>query len=299
MVYSGRILLLGANYEDVANGYTATLVRYSLVSRRLMNVMIVFQVISPILLLYYVQQKIVNRFIVIGLFAASILPSLSNISNGSKTQVIFFSLYFFGLYLLLQRCYPATIKRLLQRLIVALGSIVVGVVIMLAIGRYTLGSRQSDAGPMAYLFQYTAESMYNFNENAYHETKRLSGIETALPLLRYIGVSGISIEERRDYIDSKIKSPSYWFYSYVGDIYLDYGWYGAIFVVVFVSLTFSLVQLRRRMLLPDFLFLGIYIYLMVNSLFYFSLKLNWNAIIATVFVAAILKAIEYKRKWKM
>lgn len=300
LVVSGRFLLLGANYDDFANGYIESLVSYSKIGIYTSRVLFWFKVLTPVLLFYYLQKKERNKYVIIGLVMASLVPALQNMSIGSKTELIFLLLYYLGLFIYLKDIFDKRIKKKLYAFLGVLMGVIITASIAISIGRYVVGDRysSSDGSTFDFLFMYSSESMYNFNQNAYYETVTLNGLETSQSLLLQLGLTDVSMENRRFYIGQIIKSPSHLFYNFIGDIYLDAGWFLTIVIIILLAFIFKRVKKRRVMLLSDLSLVSLYIYLLSNGLFYFCFKMSYVPILTNIvfyFISRQIEILEYKK----
>lgn len=296
LIINGQFYMLGANYADVALGNTTSLIKYSWFSERCMIVLNYFKLVTPILFYYFVQNKSKNKTILTGLFSASFVPVLPSLAIGGKTQLTFFSLYFLGLFLFLQASLSYSSRKFIKKILIILGSIVASLIIALSIGRYIIGSEGSGSGPQEHLFQYFSESMLNFNQNAFHETQKLDGIQSAQPLLLTLGLTNIPLEERREFVSHKIYSPAHIFYSLFGDLYLDYGSSTTIIILIILAITFCQIKTEGNIMLYHLVLMGIYIFVMVNSLFYFSFKVSYDPIYGSILFAIFLKLFEKRTR---
>lgn len=296
LIMNGQFYMLGANYADVALGNTTSLIKYSWFSERCMIVLNYFKLVTPVLFYYFVQNKSRNKTILTGLFSASFVPVLPSLAIGGKTQLTFFCLYFLGLFLFLQSSLSHSSRKFIKKILIILGGIVASLIITLSIGRYIIGSEGSGLGPQEHLFQYFSESMYNFNQNAFHETQKLNGIQSAQPLLLTLGLTNIPLEERREFVSHKIYSPAHIFYSFFGDLYLDYGSSTTIIILIILAIIFSKIKTEGNIMLYHLVLMGIYIFVMVNSLFYFSFKVSYDPIYGSILFAIFLKSFNKKTR---
>lgn len=288
-VVSGRFLLLGANYDDFASQENDSLIQLSKWARFIYKWLSYFKVVTLILFFYYLSLPNRRKWVIVGLFMASTVPMLFNISIGSKTEAIFYILSFIGFYLLLKDSYVEKTKIFLKRFLVLLSSIVVIVAVALSIGRYTLGNNYMDVDTGDFLTQYTSESMYNFNGNAIHEERHLLGFETMQPVLITLGLTDVQMRDRYTYLQTRMNTSPRWFYSYIGDLVIDWGTVGTFILICFLSYMFSQIKIRSEMRLEDLMLLGIYIYMMINGLFYFCYKSTWGPVYANVFMYIVIK----------
>ena len=155
----------------------------------------------------------------------------------------------------------------------------------LSIGRYIIGygAKSSDVG--GFLYQYTCESMYNFNDNLYHENGRLNGFWTFYPIQQTLGLTDVKddITSKRVYISKFLSSPNYIFYTYIGEFWGDFGALGAFLIVVLLSCFYCRYRPKETMYLENIVLLSIYMYMLGNGLFYYCYKISY----APVFVAII------------
>lgn len=297
LIINGQFYMLGANYADVALGNTTSLIKYSWFSERCMIILNYFKLVTPILFYYFVQNKSRNKTILIGLFAASFVPVFTGLAIGGKTQLTFFCLYFLGLYLFLQSSLSNDSRKFIKRILIILGSIAAVLIIVLSIGRYVIGSEgKGSEGPQEHLFQYFSESMLNFNQNAFHETVKLNGMQSAQPLLLALGLTKVPIEERREFISHRIYSPAHIFYSLFGDLYLDYGSSTTLVILIILAIAFCQIKTEGNIMLYHLVLMGIYIFIMVNSLFYFSFKVSYAPIYGSILFAIFLKFFEKRTR---
>lgn len=294
-VISGRFYLLGANYDDFASQESESLIHLTKWAKFLCGYFRDFKVATLILFFYYLKRPYRKKWVLIGLFMASIIPMLFNICIGSKTEAIFYVVSFIGFYLLLKDIYAKETLKLLRKLIVGISSTAFAVALALSIGRYVVGSNYGDANTSDFLVTYTAESMYNFNENAFHENKKLYGFATMQPVLLSLGITNVSMDDRRDYIRTQIQSPAHLFYNYIGDFVLDWGLVGAILIILTLSIIFSKVKIGEDVSLSNLFLFGIYVYMLFNGLFYFCYKSTWGPIYANLFLFVVTRLFEKKK----
>ena len=305
MAISGRFMLLGAYYDEVVAGDTEQLISISSLSTFLLQFLRNGKVINLILFFYYMQFKKRSKYVACGLLFASFLPALGNITYGNRTELIWFLIYFFCMYFFLKNTYSEMVKSFFKKLSVLILSLFLTILISLSIGRYIVGSYYNASSIDGYLLKYTSESMYNFNNYAFYEEKPLMGYQTANTFLNKIGFSKITKQsELRAHIDSHTKSPSNIFYTFIGDLYKDFGMLGTLIYVSFFAFVFSFFRIKRKMKLQDVAMLGTYVYLIANGLFYYCYKVSYGPltyciifyIVANVMDNSNIKLIEKMRK---
>lgn len=291
LVSSGQFLYLGAIYKDVAEGKEESLVQLSLTSTRLATLVKSFKVLSVILFFYYLQKEKINKILVFGLLISSFTPSLFTLSIGGKTNLIYYLLYIVGMYLFLKQSLAPKNKKMIKKIIVSIILIITLLTVVLSIGRYVIGTNDNNTDYKMFLFQYSAESMYNFNENVFHTNKYLDGYYTSLPLFQDLGLTDITIAERRDYFSSKVTFPVQLFYTFIGMFYADFGLLGCISILIILSFTFNKIKKGYQITLPRLVLLSTYLYMLIQGLFYYCYSTSYAPIYANLifyFIASML-----------
>ena len=285
LVISGKIMLLGAMYEDIANGETKRIVELSRLSGILYTYAKYFRLLSLVLFFYYINQRGRNIYILVGLFMNSTLLLLSSLTIGNRTELVWYSIYFMSLYILFRKTFTKKIGLYVKRMTCYLGLFFLLIISALSIGRYIIGygAKSSDVG--GFLYQYTCESMYNFNDNLYHENGRLNGFWTFYPIQQTLGLTDVKDDRtsQRAYVSKFLSSPNYIFYTYIGEFWGDFGALGAFLIVVLLSCFYWKFRPKETMYLENIVLLSIYMYMLGNGLFYYCYKVSY----APVFVAII------------
>lgn len=296
-IADGTILLIGANYDDYVAGREDAIIQFSRWGNRGITILQWLKVVTPILFIYYIQQNKYNKFVAIGLFMGASVPSLVNIAIGSKTELFFFILYFISLYFYLKDTFDEKTSRVFKKLIKIMCCVTVAFVFVLSIGRYVIGNYygSSNSTPYSFLFQYSSESMFNFNENAFHEKKHFGGTYTFFSACKDLGLTNIDYQDRRSYFSAKMKGSPSLFYTYIGELVLDYGLIGATFVASIISILFSYIKRTKTITFDRLLLIGLYIYIIANSIFYFCFKLGFYPIYTTIICSIIFRVINVKK----
>lgn len=293
MAISGQFLLLGANYDEVARGNAESDLQISRISWILVTYLRHLKIASLVLFFFYLQQEKSNKFILLGLFIASIVPGLANVTVGNRTEIVWFVLFFLSLYVLLIHCFPQKTRKFLHRIMLAGGIILLAIFMALSIGRYTLGVHyEGSFGVFDYLYMYTSESMYNFNTLLFHENATTPGYNTLFPIQQSLGLTDVPLESRRHVVQQYQSSPAWLFYSFIGDFYSDFGFGGTFIVISLISIVFSFLKIKRIMRLSSFILLSTCIYMVVNGLFYFCYKISYGPIYTNIILFIFFRCIE-------
>lgn len=291
MVSSGKFFLLGAMYDDVAEGKEESLIQLSLISTRLSFYVKSFKVLSVVLLFYYLQKEKINKYLIGGLFMTSFIPALFTLSIGGKTNLVYYLLYIIGMYVYLRKSLSLKRRKIIKRFIWSIIIVITILTIALSIGRYVIGMRYGDSDYKMFLFQYSAESMYNFNENIFHTNRTLKGFYSSLPFLHDLSLTDVTIADRRDFLSSKVLFPVHLFYTFIGVFYADFGAIGSLLLLILLSFLFGKIKKGKDISLPNLVLLSTYIYMLVQGLFYYCYCTSYAPVYANIlfyFIASLL-----------
>lgn len=295
MFLSGKFLVLGAMYDDVAEGKEESLITLSLTATRLSAYVKSFKVLSVVLLFYYLQKERMNKYLISGLLMVSFLPALYTLSIGGKTNLIYYILYIIGMYVYLRKTLSSTGEKIIKRFIVCILIVIVVLTIALSIGRYIIGMRYGGLDYNMFLFQYSAESMYNFNENVFHSNRTLNGFYSSLPLFRDLGLTDVTIADRRDFFSLKVSFPVQLFYTFIGVFYADFGAIGCLLLLGLLSFLFSRIKASYNISLPNLVLLSTYIYMIVQGLFYYCYCTSYAPVYANILFYIIANILENRK----
>lgn len=295
MIIDGRIFLIGAMYDDIATGYDESFLKLSKLSYLFISVLKGTKIISLLLFFYYLQQENKKIYILIGLFTAAITPALFNICYGNRTEMIWFVLYFIALYLLFRNSYENKTKRILNSVtLFTLGFILVAFAI-LSFSRFTSGDKYGEFMVEDYLMQYTAESMYNFNQNVFHEGASTEGMMTVYPILYSFGFIHVERDMWGIVVSSLMKGKANVFYTLFGDFVADYGLLATLLIVIIICYLIKKIKFSEVIELENLLLFAIYLYIALAALFYFCFKMTYAPLYYTLGFYVLLKINKLKK----
>lgn len=288
-IFTGRIFLMAENYDDIANGYSDRMFSLSSISDVCLHISFYFQVLSPLLLLLYINYEEKKKFIAFGLFASSLTVPLYTICSGSRTGIVFFSLYFLFLYLFLYKIYKDSINKKLKKLLLWSGGLLLFILTVLSVGRFVLGSNYDDNELGNSLYIYTSESMYNFNTMASQTNRNTYGNYAFMPSMIRLGLGPVNdLSKRRDYLNKNMDISRIWFYTYIGDFCIDFGYVGSLLIVIFMSLLINNI-LKRKIYLPGLCLIAVYIYITSCGIFYYPFQAGDSPLVGCLIFALLFK----------
>lgn len=292
---SGRFLLLGANYDLVASGEAESLVSYSKFSVLSLEFLRGFKIVGVVLFFYFLQKQKIDKLLLIGLLILSLLRAFQSISNGNRTEMMWFLIYFIGMWLLLKKTISDKGKIFMKHVFI-IGAVVFGSIFVgLTIGRYIIGQGGSNEDASNAVMQYTAEGMFSFNNSMFYEDGDLGGIATILPVMQTLGITDVTMENRKDYVRSHMKGNPIIFYTIIGDFYNDYGFFWTPIILALICFIILKIKIREKMSLCNLILLSTFMYIIANGLFYYCMKTYYTPIYCNLLFYLFAKQLETKR----
>lgn len=288
MVITGQFMTMAANYDDISAGNIQAF-QVSYISNRILVLLICMKLITPILFFYVYQNVKASKYLKIGLFIASITPAVFNLCNGGRVQMVFITLYYVALYLLFDKTFNEKSRHLLKKTAVYL-FVVIGVVfISMTIGRFVLGNKFGGGSAMDFIFQYTSEGMFNFDNSMYYVKKSSGGLATSWTIMNHLGLTDNLPVNYVEFMTGKLGIPGWWFYTYIGDLYSDFGFTGTLLWISIFAIFFSLIRMRKQTNIADLFLYSIYLHIVVNGLFYYPHKVSFEPIYAGIIFFFLFK----------
>lgn len=192
--------------------------------------------IHPVLFMYYLGKKDINKKLVIGLILPIITVILYNYSHGGRSTVTQFMLYLLFVYSL----FSNTLKPKIRKIVKLTGTIIfVGffsLMLLITVLRFNSYSNQNEAPFIVGVSLYLGEGFLNFNETAWYAEAKSNG-DTCFPLIKKsLGMKTFTkIIDRRNYWAPKLKIPTHIFYTYIGSFYVDFGRSGTFFFILLIA----------------------------------------------------------------
>ena len=298
LIADGQFLMLGAMKDDVATDNADALIKVSGISDSFLWRLNATKIVNMVVLFYCLQRRNINIRYIICIFIVSLLPALNSLRFGSRTDFIFFALAAFGMYLYLKDCFDKERKIIIKRTGIIFSSVLLAIMIAISIGRYVVGQQMGKSDVGDFLYQYTAESIYNFNDNIYNEKGTAGGLDTMFPVYQDLGLVSDNVE-RREILGTKIKGATHIFYSYIGDLCIDWGKGATVLILLFLAFSIRFFNRKAEISLSAMCILALYMYLISNGLFYFCYKGGWKPITWTIIIAIIAFFVERKYKEKI
>lgn len=296
-IANGQFFVMAEKYDDIALG-DVEILHLTWMNERLLHLQMLFRYISPVLFFYsLVHSKQFKKVYIIGIFLSSILSPVYSISSGARTGLIFISTYLISLYFIIEANLNGDIKVRLKHYAIVAGSILGVLIMALTVGRFVLGDKFAgqDGTALEFIAQYTAEPMYNFNNSMWHEPYKTDGYYTFPQLFSDLGIDDNALEVSKGLYTHTKYTKTWYFFTYIGNFFMDYGALMTIFILGFLSLYFCIMMRNRNISFSTFLLFSTYLYMIVNGLFYFPYMAGMDGLYVTIGLALLLKIISKKK----
>ena len=296
---SGQFLANSMMYDDVADGFQESRVEKELgyLGIKLLHLIAYFNLLMPIVV-YYLYSKGEQK-LAFAVFVITMIHPIYAVCYGNRTRLVFVGLYYISIYLFLKNLFTQELDALgktvadqehrlqeaaeacrndqaciaeldekLKKFIVTSGVSVLLLILSMSFARFVMGSQYGESSLASYLFQYTAEGQYNFNNQGWHNERPLKGDMTLWYFKGLIEDSSRGgFHDRRLSISNKTNIPPHLFYSFPGQLFIDFSFMSLLILAV-IAFCFSKIRLRGTIRLSTMYLFGFYLFMTCNSLFY-------------------------------
>lgn len=295
-IANGQFFVMAANYDDIALG-DVEIFHLTWLNERFLHLQMWFRYVTPVLFFYtLIYRQHFSKFYIVGIFLSAILSPLYSVTSGARTGLIFISAYLIALYFVIESKLHEDIKLKLKHYAFVGGSILGVLIVALTIGRFVLGDKFAgqDGTALEFIAQYTAEPMYNFNNSMWHEPYRANGYFTFSHFFSDFGIDDNALKISEELPTHTKNTRTWYFFTYIGNFFLDYGAIITFFILGVLSLFFCNMMRKRVLSFSSFLLFSAYIYMIVNGLFYFPYVAGMNGLYVCIGLAILLKIIPNK-----
>lgn len=214
--------------ERLEEGFDAR-AHMSWLGARLQSVISFFTYISPILFFNYIAGNNKKKwYIVVGLLMASLNLSIVSFSQGGRGTSFNLLLYILFIYLLYKSYFSDKINRKVRLVFFVIGGFMVVIMGIITIGRF---SEDSTYNLTDWILRYAGESFVNFNTELFYIDRYTDG-RVCLPFLYD------ESQLDRFVIEAILGVRGIVFYTYIGDMYKDFGPYFTIVIIGLLSWLF-------------------------------------------------------------
>ena len=254
--YKADVLQNGLNLAD-GNPILSVLFKIQLISRPIITFMFC----------YAIAFKPCSKRIIIALAIISILPPFFHSLAAAHRNIIVFAVFDFILcYTIFKNQFSKHINKIFYTIGLVVILAMLFIVLYFAFLRF--GGREN--GFLIFMFErYWGEPFVDFNTMLWGNEQYLYG-NKCFPLVRQLlGLDFIDPKTIRE-TTSFLKYENYYFYSSIGNLYMDFGPWGTLFLcIICVYVFMKLLKRVKRKRFTSLLFLYIYGTIHMRNYFYF------------------------------
>lgn len=207
-----------------------------------------FENIVIILFFYQLYKRKENY--AIGLIAPIFMFFLFKLMSGSRGGLVGSMLLFICLYFLLRNLFSNRVRQVINMCGTLLGFIFIGMLAAISISRFSQQNTNSDITIDRWISQYMGESSVRFTDTAWYTDKFMYGNQNFIFVRKVLGLPYISdYNSFMSYYEGTLHFPVNVFYTFMGDIYLDFGLFGSIMYAILFYFMFELLIKKKRLTL--------------------------------------------------
>lgn len=236
------------------------------------------------------KLKLIQYLLII---PAIISPSLLALSYVARGPLLFLILLVFAMFFLFRKHMSNKTKKRFMASFISMGVVLMIVFAAITISRFGKSSqRTDDFGISFFFYKYAGENFVNFNGLLYNGQQGLMYGENCFPYFaNALGIGNrTSLDEHRYVGEAKTGVPIWVFYTFVGDLCIDFGKLGTLIFAILISLI-SLRYIKVSDRVP-FHRLTIYVLLYstyLEGLFIFNLQGTNQTIIIAILIYIYLR----------
>jgi len=236
------------------------------------SVMRHFTVFIIFLFFYQLSKRRFNKIIIIGLAGNIVTFFLVSLLSGSRGGIISLLLtcaYF--LFFMKSLMKPSVVTILMRMTLIIVGIVVIGVA---AISVSRLSDMSEEKGKVLlmdqWISQYAGEGIIRYDHTIWHIDKKLNGSQNLPYPYSFVDDSIKDLESYASKAENALKTPVTVFYTYVGDLIIDFGIIGTIIAAIIIYLTIRfLIKIRNGRIS--------FYHLIILSFFYEYLTVGFTA----------------------
>lgn len=243
----------------------------------------------PLFFLYLTVEK-KKKWILIGLICGILVPTLFSLANGHRFYLITVGLSFLFNYYFFRKKLSLSIKAQIRKMSIIALSLTSIMFVSISISRFGKGSDSDLEGYGAtYQFiRYLGESHTRFNSDIWHQKRLTEGKNS---WLGYYG--NFEKKKQMDIRERNLTTgfTSNVFFTYIGDLCMDYGKITTIVIISLTSLIFCFFAKmpHRDMTLSGIIMINLYANILLFGFTYFIYKNGIMSMVYSLIIAMLIK----------
>lgn len=212
-----------------------------------------------VVLFYYQLYKRNNKLALCMLLPISLFV-FYKLMSGSRGGLVGSMLLLICMYLLLRWSLSQHIRSVVNKAGIIVGVVFISMMAAISISRFSQGNNNSDFTIDRWISQYMGESSIRFSNAVWDNNKLMYGNQNFILIRKNLGLPYIEdYEQFKSHYEGAMHFPVNVFYTFMGDMYLDFGIMGSIvFACIFCYLLSRLIKKKHTHLtVPKLIVLSI------------------------------------------
>jgi oligosaccharide repeat unit polymerase len=208
-----------------------------------------FEVLVVVLLFYQLSKR--KTKYVYELCIPIMVFTLFKLLSGSRGGLVGTGLLMVTLFLMLRQTFSAETRKTVVKIGAVVGSLFVLALAAISISRFSQNTNTEDTIDV-WISQYMGEAIPRFSDDAWGIKTLLYGNQNFMFLRKLIGLSYIeNYDSYKTMYGIKLGTPVDVFYTFMGDIYLDFGTIGGlVFSIIFAFIFSKFLKIKNDISIP-------------------------------------------------
>lgn len=208
-----------------------------------------FEILVVVLLFYQLSKR--KTKYVYELCIPIMVFTLFKLLSGSRGGLVGTGLLMVTLFLMLRQTFSAETRKTVVKIGAVVGSLFVLALAAISISRFSQNTNTEDTIDV-WISQYMGEAIPRFSDDVWGIKTLLYGNQNFMFLRRLIGLSYIeNYDSYKTMYGIKLGTPVDVFYTFMGDIYLDFGTIGGlVFSIIFAFIFSKFLKIKNDISIP-------------------------------------------------
>jgi oligosaccharide repeat unit polymerase len=215
---------------------------------------------NVIVVLFFYQIYKNRKDYAIGLSLPMIMFLIFKLMSGSRGGLVGSILLFGCLYLLLKNCLTKEVQNKINRIGIVLCAIFIAMLAAISISRFGQQNNNPDITIDRWISQYLGESAIRFTDTVWYTDRYMYGNQNFILLRKILGLPTIDDYDMfMAHWEGTLHFPVNVFYTFIGDVYLDFGRIGScLFALSFCWCFSKLLKNKCYFTIPQLIILSIF-----------------------------------------
>lgn len=238
-------------------------------------------------IVFFNKERLINWLLILPAIAYPILQSLSTVARGPLLFLVF---SIFALFLLFKRSMTVKLRKIFNISFLIGGISLIIFFFIITFARF--GSRDDNFDVSFFMYKYAGENFVNFSGIMYEHLRDTMDGDNCFPYFRkLLGLDFRTSLNTHRIVGARVTGiPIYFFYTFVGDLCIDFGFLSVFIIAVGFSIIFTKVLANNPFpKIYNILLYFIILTTFLEGLFIFNLQGNNQSIIVIAIVYFYLK----------